>query len=152
MSIFDTLYGFNPNTIQQPNYYVPPNRTTANPPTINPIGTYTDLIAVHGIEGAKQHSMRPNSRVALFDVNDDIMYIKQTDSNNYPSIKIYRFTEIIDEPVEQPHKYVTIEEFNKLKEELLNEQQSIRESTATASPTKSTAKRVGTVKKSNADV
>lgn len=61
MSIFDTLYGFNPNTIPQPNYYVPSNRTTANPPTINPIGAYTDLIAVHGIEGAKQYSMRPNS-------------------------------------------------------------------------------------------
>lgn len=152
MSIFDTLYGFNPNTIQQPNYYTPMNRVTANPPTINPIGTYTDLIAVHGEEGAKQYSMRPNSRVALFDVNEDIMYIKQTDSNNYPTLKTYRFVEVVNEPVEPPQQYVTIEEFNKLKEELLNEQQSIRESTAAASATKSTAKRAGAIKKSNADV
>lgn len=78
MSIFDTLYGFNPNVIQQPSPYSIP-RTSSNPPTINPIGTYTDLLAVNGDDGARQYSMRPNSRLALFDVNDDIMYIKQTD-------------------------------------------------------------------------
>ena len=89
MSIFDTLYGFNPNVIQQPNYNLP--RQTSNIPTINPIGVVTNLNAVNGDDGAKQFSMRPNSRVALFDVNDDILYIKQTDSNNYPTIRKYRF-------------------------------------------------------------
>lgn len=149
MSIFDTLYGFNPNVIQQPNYNLP--RQTSNIPTINPIGVVTDLNAVNGDDGAKQFSMRPNSRVALFDVNDDILYIKQTDSNNYPTIRKYRFTEIVETPpVNNTQQYVTIEEFNKFREELLDGQQSIRESIAAAADAKSA--RTRTAKKNDADV
>ena len=141
MSIFDTLYGFNPNVIQ-PTYQQPRYTTTAVPSTINPIGTTTDLTPVNGDDGAKQFSMRPNSRVALFDTNDDIMYIKQTDANCYPTLKKYRFTEIVDTPatIENEQKYVTIEEFNKFKEELLNGQQSIRASEFATGTSKSASK------------
>ena len=152
MSIFDTLYGFNPNIIQQQNYSVQrPSATSIS--TINPIGVTTDLNAVNGDDGAKQFSMRPNSRVALFDINDDIVFIKQTDSNNYPTIRKFRLTEIVDEPkVNNAQQYVTIDEFNKLREELLNGQQSIRESIASVSTTDTKSARIKPVKKSNADV
>ena len=153
MSIFDTLYGFNPNVIQQPNYNLA--RTTTSIPTINPVGVTTDLVGVDGDNGAKQFSMRPNSRVALFDINDDIMFIKSTDSNNYPTIKKYRFTEVVEEHQNDTQRYVTIDEFNKLKEELLNGQQSIRESisaviSAGSADAKSAKPR--TAKKTDADV
>ena len=38
-----------------------------------------NLIRVNGIEGAKAYQMSANSTVALFDTNEDIMYIKSTD-------------------------------------------------------------------------
>lgn len=153
MSIFDTLYGLNPNVIQQPNYYTPARGSNILPSTINPIGVTTDLNGVNGEDGAKQFSMRPNSRIALFDINDDIMYIKQTDSNNYPTIKKYRFTEIVEEPmVDNTQQYVTIDEFNKLREELLNGQQSIRESIANATNDTARQSKSRSTKKFDADV
>lgn len=85
------------------------------------------LIRVNGMDSAKAYPTQPNSMYALFDENDDIMYIKQTDASNFPTIKRYRFTEEA-ETVAQPNegKYVTVEEFNKFKEELLNGKQPVR--------------------------
>lgn len=151
MSIFDTLYGFNPNVIQTPNYSLSRPSTTSIP-TINPVGVSTDLIGVDGDNGAKQFSMRPNTRVPLFDIHDDIMFIKSTDSNNYPTIKKYRFTEIVEESPINTQQYVTIDEFNKLKEELLNGQQSIRESILAAGSADTKSARIRAAKKSDADV
>lgn len=90
-----------------------------------------DLPRVNGIESAQKyptvHSMPPNSRVALFDENDDIMYIVSTDSANTIGVKRFRF---VEEPLLTPEqvadsKYVTIDEFNRFKEEMINVQQSI---------------------------
>lgn len=76
---------------------------------------------------AKQ--MSPNSRLPVFMEDADIFYVIQTDASNYPSIRKFSFTEIVEaEPVTP--QYVTIEEFNKFKEDVLNGQQSIRSFTA----------------------
>lgn len=40
---------------------------------------HQELIRVNGLQGAQTYQMAPNSTVALFDGNSDIMYIKQTD-------------------------------------------------------------------------
>ena len=45
-----------------------------------------NLIRVNGIEGARAYNMPPNSTVALFDGNEDIMYIKTTDGAGYYDI------------------------------------------------------------------
>ena len=84
------------------------------------------LKRVNGLDSAKAYPMAPNSEVALFEENDDVMYIKMTDSNNFPSLRKFRF---VEEPLEVPNKeqYVTLDEFKKFKEELLNAQQSIWE-------------------------
>lgn len=85
-----------------------------------------NLIRVNGIEGAKAYQMYPNSTVALFDNNDDIMYIKTTDGANFPSIRKFAFTEVQDNtPAQKEQDYVTRTEFEQLKEELLNGKQSI---------------------------
>ena len=85
------------------------------------------LLKVNGIEGAKAFGTKPNSMVALFDANEDIFYIKTTDSANFPSIKKFRFTEV-NEDEETSSKYVTVEEFNKFKEEIMdNGKQSIQQ-------------------------
>lgn len=87
-----------------------------------------DLIKVNGLESAKLYpNTQPNSRIALFDENDDIFYVVTTDASNYKSsIKRYRFYE---ESIEDANdaKYVTKEEFNGLKEMITGVQQSVQQ-------------------------
>ena len=135
MSLFDP---YNLNSI----YSTTPNPNlrsmVPNPPQINPIGSSRDIEKVNGIESAKQYQMPPNSRVALFDANDDIFYIKQTDASGFPLIRKFRFVEEVEEPLKLPieeNKYLTVEEFNKFKEELLNGEQFIRFESGTTEPT-----------------
>ena len=68
------------------------------------------LIQVNGMDSARAYPTQPNSRVALFDSNDDVFYVKTTDASNFPTIKRYRFFEESEEQVNND-KYVTIDEF-----------------------------------------
>ena len=80
-----------------------------------------NLIRVNGIEGAKAYQMSANSIVSLFDANEDIMYIKSTDGAGFPSIRTFSFTEVKEEnkPI-QPADYISREEFEEFKKELMN--------------------------------
>lgn len=92
------------------------------------------LIKVNGLDSARAYQTQPNSQVALFDANDDVMYIKTTDASNFPTIKVFRFyEEETHENKQNLSSYVTTDEFNSFKEEILNAQQSIREQLAAAS-------------------
>lgn len=77
------------------------------------------LIKVNGLDSAKAYPTQPNSTVALFDANEDVMYIKSTDASNFPTIRRFIF---VEEEVTPPDKtkYVTMDEFLKFKEEVLN--------------------------------
>lgn len=99
----------------------------------------TTLTRVTGIEGAKAYQMAPNSTVALFDNNEDIMYIKTTDGAGFPTIRTFSFSEVTHNTQQQlsNNEYVTRDEFNKLKEELLNGKQLIQQSTADLDTTRS---------------
>lgn len=101
--------------------------------------TPTTLTRVTGIDGAKAYQMTPNSTVALFDNNEDIMYIKTTDGAGFPTIRTFSFNEVIHNTQQQVsnNDYVTRDEFNKLKEELLNGKQFIQQSTADLDTTRS---------------
>ena len=92
--------------------------------------TTQNLIRVNGIDGAKAYQMPANSTVALFDNNEDIMYIKTTDGAGFPAIRTFAFNEVVanTNPIQDTADYVTRDEFNKLKEELLNGKQSISRS------------------------
>lgn len=83
------------------------------------------LIKVNGLDSAKAYQTQPNSQVALFDANEDTMYIKTTDASNFPTIRIFKFSEVTETEIKD-ERYVTMDEFNKFKEELLNGKQSIR--------------------------
>ena len=89
------------------------------------------LPKVNGMESAKAYPTAPNSVVALFDANDDVMYVKSTDASNFPTIRRFRFYEESEQKAEES-KYVTIEEFNKFKEEVLNAQQFVWKPTTSA--------------------
>ena len=86
-----------------------------------PIQQTQQLIKVNGIEGAKAYQMAPNSSVALFHESEDLLYVKMTDGAGFPTIRVFRF-EPYDEPTTQPVKYLTVEEFEKFKEEFYGKQ------------------------------
>ena len=80
-----------------------------------------NLIRVNGIDGAKAYQMSANSTVALFDTNEDIMYVKSTDGAGFPSIRTFSFTEIKENTkVSQNTDYISRQEFEDFKKELMN--------------------------------
>lgn len=106
------------------NYPQVPNYSQTFSPNFTQTANTTQLIRVNGIDSAKAYPTTPNSTVPLFDANEDIMYIKSTDASNFPTIRIFRFVE--EQETQIPaQQYVTIDEFNKFKEEILNGKQFI---------------------------
>lgn len=89
-----------------------------------------NLIRVNGLEGAKAYQMSANSTVALFDANNDLMYVKSTDGAGFPSIRTFTFSELQEEQkAEQNVDYISREEFEEFKKELMNNgKQSIQRS------------------------
>lgn len=80
-----------------------------------------NLIRVNGIDGAKAYQMPANSTVSLFDSNEDIMYIKNTDGAGFPSIRMFRFEEIKETTKsEEKQDYISRKEFEEFKKELMN--------------------------------
>ena len=107
------------------------NNPLSNLPSLTPYSmptsNQTNIAKVNGLESVKACATVPQSRMVYFDANEDIFYIKETDINNYPTIRSYKFEEIKPEENLKTVEYVTIEEFNKFKEELLNGKQYIRD-------------------------
>lgn len=80
-----------------------------------------NLIRVNGIDEAKAYQMLANSTVALFDTNEDIMYVKSTDGAGFPSIRTFSFTEVKENTkVSQNSDYISRQEFEDFKKELMN--------------------------------
>lgn len=112
-NLFSPLDGYSPNSSQFGNL----------------LGVkFGEPIKVNGKESVDKFPMLPNSRVVLFDSNEDVFYCKETDANNVPNIRTFGFTEIKPIPKAET-TYVTLEQFNKFKEELLNGKQYIWNST-----------------------
>ena len=95
-------------------------------------------IRVHGLEGAKAYAMGANCRVPLFDDNEDLLYVKRTDENGFPSIRVFELTERVTIDSNNANQGIALndirslirEELNFMKEEILNAQQSVSEPTA----------------------
>lgn len=89
------------------------------------------LQKVNGEASALQYRLNPNSRAVLFDSNEDIFYIVTSDASGTNTVQAFSFApyEKAKAPKEQ---YVTIEEFNRFKEEVLHGQQSIRNTSVPA--------------------
>lgn len=106
------------------NYPQVPNYSPTFNSNFNSSTNQSQLIRVNGIDSAKAYPTAPNSTVPLFDANEDIMYLKSTDASNFPTIRRFRFVEEL-ETQRDVQQYVTIEEFNHFKEEILNGKQFI---------------------------
>lgn len=120
-------YGYNPTM-----YMNPYNNITY--PTYRPQNTNAlpiqgeQLNKANGIDSVRAYPTKPNSTIAIFDANEDVFYIKSTDVNNFPTIRRFRFYEESEQPKtsQADGLYVTKEEFDKFKEEVLNDQQFVR--------------------------
>ncbi len=53
---------------------------------------FDGIISVSGLDGANAYQMPPNSRAALFDKNEDVVYIKTTDGAGFPTMVPYNLT------------------------------------------------------------
>ena len=106
------------------------NPQMMNPTPGQPQEQTQSLIRVNGIDGAKAYQMPANSTVALFDSNEDVMYVKSTDGAGFPSIRTFEFTEKVNAEVKSPDvEYISREEFEEFKKELMgNGKQSIQRS------------------------
>lgn len=78
------------------------------------------------MDGAKAYQMPANSVVPPFDADNDIMYVKSTDSAGFPAIRAFAF-QPVENQTPQTRRYVTREEFHdtlaKLKEAVGNGKQ-----------------------------
>lgn len=90
------------------------------------------LIRVTGMDGAKAYQLPPNSAVALFDGGQDVFYVKTTDGAGFPTIKAYAFAPMQEAAPAQPTEYVTRQEFDELKEMIVNGKQPVRKPTPDA--------------------
>lgn len=96
------------------------NYTPYNAQYNAPQNAANQLIRVTGIDGAKAYQMAANSTVALFDSNEDIMYVKTTDGAGFGTIRAFSFSEIDLNATAKPTatEYVTKAEFEKLRNEV----------------------------------
>lgn len=96
------------------------------------------LQRVNGLEGARDIHVGPNSVVPLFDANEPYLYLKSTDQEGFPSIRVFELRECSEEmasghpgaeQVQNGHavggQAVSREEFDKLKEMIENVQSTI---------------------------
>jgi len=105
------------------NFY--PNYYNQNP-QINQNGQYyqgyqntkTQVIKVHGIDGAKTYNLAPSSSVLLLDETASRIFLKSTDDAGYPSIVSYRIDLWEEEPTKE---YSDLENRIKKLEEMFNE-------------------------------
>lgn len=84
------------------------------------------LQKVNDQNSALSYRMNPNSRAVLFDANADIFYIVTSDASGSNSVQAFSFTPYEPAKVES-EKYVTKEEFDKFKEDILSGKQFVRE-------------------------
>lgn len=100
-------------------------------PTLNLNGAFITgqtIPKVRGTDEASKYPTPPNTEVVLLDGADDtILYIKKTDANGYGTVTRCRYYED-PEPTQQEindKRYITIDEFNKFREEMLNAVRSV---------------------------
>lgn len=84
------------------------------------------LIKVTGIEGARAYSLPPNSNAVLFDANEAIFYLKETDGAGFPTLRSFEFRETFPEKPEEV-RYATQAEVAKLSEQIAALSQQLEE-------------------------
>ena len=77
---------------------------------------------VQGEAGAKSWIVAPGSTALLMDSENPRFYLKSADMTGVPSMRTFKYTEVGQESQEAPQaqKYVTMDEFNEFRNEVMN--------------------------------
>ena len=94
------------------------------------------LIKVTGFEAAEKYPMPRDCEAVMFDESEDYCYIKKTDSNGGVIFLRYKLEE---DPIPKfdPKKYVTVDDFSKFKEDILNGFNDLRQAFTESGTSKS---------------
>ena len=83
----------------------------------------TALNWVQGEAGAKSWIVTPGATVLLMDSEAQRFYLKSADPNGVPAMRIFEYSEVVPtrptQPAQAP-KFVTIDEFNAFKAEIVS--------------------------------
>jgi hypothetical protein len=83
----------------------------------------TALNWVQGEAGAKSWIVTPGATVLLMDSESQRFYLKSADANGVPAMRIFEYSEVVTtrptQPAQAP-KFVTIDEFNAFKAEIVS--------------------------------
>lgn len=88
------------------------------------------IIWVQGEAGAKSYMVAPNTTVQLWDSENNVIYLKSADSSGLPSMRILDYTirenpsQMSSNGLKNESAYVTKEEFEKFKAEILDSRKS----------------------------
>lgn len=74
----------------------------------------SNIFWVQGIEAAKSHPVAPGNNMALWDSENQSIYIKSVDQSGIPQpLRILDYTERVEAPVStEPANYVTVDQLN----------------------------------------
>lgn len=78
---------------------------------------------VQGEAGAKSWIVNPGATVLLMDSENQRFYVKSADMNGVPAMRTFQYTEVggqSPQAVPQQAQFVTVEEFNGFKNDILN--------------------------------
>lgn len=108
----------NPYTVQAPyaNYpiYAPQYYQPTQIPAFQNQNS-NNMAWVQGESGAKSYPLGPNSKMFLFDSEEDCFYVKTTDQNGIPQkLKKFVYYEKTEEQENQQSDYVTREELEEI--------------------------------------
>lgn len=118
-NLYPNQFQFNPG-----NYSIPQQSS-------NPSNNSQGILWVQGESGAKSYLVGPGQSVLLMDSESSTFYIKSSDTSGMPlPLRIFDYTERTNNPQQvpptqehqiiDPNLYVTHEEFDKFKNEVLN--------------------------------
>lgn len=80
-----------------------------------------------GYQGADKYPFPRDCEAAIFDTNEDYVYIKRTDVNGATTLRRFHLEEE-PLPVFDPKKYVTVDDLAGFKEEMINAINSLQQS------------------------
>lgn len=84
-------------------------------PMQHPVQQGQSIVWVQNEQEAFNYLVAPNSAVALWDIDNPVIYLKQADAAGKPSMKIYDLVERVQRPAQiSSSEYVTRKEFEML--------------------------------------
>lgn len=104
----------------QPSYYPTFPTLNYNQPTQNQNNGNSNLIYVQGEAGAKAYLTAPNTSILLLDSESPVLYLKTTDSNGLPTLKIMDYTVRDNSPTKVVNRddYATRDDISHIRKEI----------------------------------